>query len=72
MSRQEEIVKIFVDRDKCQNHGLCAISAPASFQLDTDGELQYQESFDDEHIDDIEDAIDSCPLQAILLHPDAA
>lgn len=64
-------MKIFVDRSKCQNHGLCAISAPANFELDTDGELQYHESFDEEHIDDIEDAIDSCPLQAILVNRDA-
>ena len=64
-------MKIFVDRIKCQNHGLCAISAPANFELGTDGELQYQESFDEQNINDIEDAIDSCPLQAILLNRDA-
>lgn len=65
-------MKIIVDRIKCQNHGLCAISAPANFELGRDGELQYQESFDEENIDDIEDAIDSCPLQAIQLNRDAA
>ncbi|MEU7033773.1 ferredoxin [Streptomyces sp. NPDC046237] len=65
-------MKISVDRMKCQNHGLCAISAPAHFELDPDGELQYQESFDEENIDEIEDAIDSCPLQAIFLNRDAA
>lgn len=65
-------MKISVDRIKCQNHGLCAISAPSHFELDTAGELQYHESFDEEHIDDIEDAIDSCPLQAIVLNRIAA
>lgn len=65
-------MKIFVDRAKCDNHGLCAISAPAYFELDSDGKLQYQESFDEEHIDDIQDAIDSCPLQAIILERAAA
>jgi ferredoxin len=65
----EEIVKIVVDRAKCQNHGQCAISAPANFELGADGELQYQESFDEEDINDVEDAIDSCPVQAILFEP---
>jgi ferredoxin len=68
----EELVKIFVDQVKCQNHGLCAISAPNHFELDTDGELQYQESFSEENIDEIQDAVDSCPLQAIVLNRDAA
>ncbi|MER7480592.1 ferredoxin [Streptomyces sp. NPDC126510] len=60
-------MKIFVDRVKCQNHGQCAISAPTNFELDADGVLQYQEAFDEENISDIEDAADSCPLQAISL-----
>ncbi|MEV5437905.1 ferredoxin [Streptomyces sp. NPDC052682] len=62
-------MKIFVDRVKCQNHGQCAISAPTNFELDANGELQYQEAFDEENISDIEDAVDSCPLQAIYLKP---
>ncbi|AZS82898.1 ferredoxin [Streptomyces griseoviridis] len=65
-------MKIFVDQVKCQNHGLCAISSPDHFELDADGELRYQESFDEENIDEIEDAIDSCPLQAIALNRDSA
>jgi ferredoxin len=65
-------MKIFVDTIKCQNHGQCAISAPTNFELDGNGELQYQESFDEENLDDIEDAIDSCPLQAIHLNRETA
>ena len=60
-------MKIVVDRVKCQNHGQCAISAPDHFELDADGELQYHESFGDEDVDDVEDAADSCPVQAIVL-----
>ncbi|MES9520534.1 ferredoxin [Streptomyces capoamus] len=60
-------MKIFVDRVKCQNHGQCAISAPTNFELDDNGELRYQEAFDEENTGDIEDAVDSCPLQAITL-----
>ena len=65
-------MKILVDRVKCQNHGQCAISAPDNFELDDDGELRYRESFDDEHVDDVEDAVDSCPVQAIILNTDAS
>jgi ferredoxin len=65
-------MKVLVDRVKCQNHGQCAISAPSNFELDADGQLRYQESFEEENSDDIEDAIDSCPLQAIVLQGDAA
>lgn len=64
-------MKILVDRVKCQNHGQCAISAPGNFELDADGELRYQESFDEENITDIEDAMDSCPVQAITVNTDA-
>jgi ferredoxin len=60
-------MKIFVDRVKCQNHGQCVISAPTNFELDANGELRYQEAFDEENLSDIEDAVDSCPLQAISL-----
>lgn len=60
-------MKIFVDRVKCQNHGQCAISAPNNFELDAEGVLQYQETFDGDDIGDVEDAVDSCPLQAIQL-----
>jgi ferredoxin len=64
-------VKISVDMVKCQNHGQCAISAPTNFELGADGALQYQELFHEDQIDGIEDAIDSCPVQAIVLSPHA-
>ena len=64
-------MKILVDGAKCQNHGLCAISAPTNFEIEANGELRYHESFDDENIDDIEDAMDSCPVQAITSSTDA-
>lgn len=65
-------MKINVDETKCQNHGLCAISAPDHFELDADGKLTYQKAFDEESLDAIEDAVDSCPLQAIVMDRDAA
>lgn len=63
-------MKINVDRAKCQNHGQCAISAPDHFELDGSGELRYQDRFSDQDRSEVEDAADSCPVQAITLAAD--
>ncbi|MFD3880350.1 MULTISPECIES: ferredoxin [Streptomyces] len=65
-------MQIIVDQSKCQNHGLCAISAPDHFELDADGNLQYEKSYEEDASEEVEDAVDSCPLQAIGLSRDAA
>lgn len=65
-------MKIVVDMAVCQNHGQCAISAPDNFELDVQGKLNYNEAFDDDSLVEIEDAVDSCPVQAILLSPNVA
>lgn len=58
---------VFVDRAKCDNHGQCTFSAPTVFRLDDDGILQYDESVDESLRDDVEEAADVCPLQAIIV-----
>ncbi|NDK32173.1 ferredoxin [Nesterenkonia haasae] len=60
-------MKIWVDRNICDNHGQCAIAAPDNFTMDDDGVLQYKEDFSDDELEYIEDAIDVCPVQAIFL-----
>lgn len=32
-------MKIFIDRDRCEGHGLCEDAAPELFQLDDQGDL---------------------------------
>lgn len=60
-------MKIFVDRKLCDNHGQCAISAPDVFRMNTEGILEYDEVVDDALRNDVEDAIDVCPAQAIFI-----
>jgi ferredoxin len=60
-------MKVVVDLNKCQDHGQCVFSAPEVFQLDQDGHLVYVAEPDDALREDIEDAADVCPLQAIAI-----
>lgn len=67
-------MKIAVDLTKCENHGQCTYSAPQVFSLDDDGQLAFRAVATDEYhspeIDesfreDVEEAIEMCPVQAI-------
>jgi ferredoxin len=67
-------MKIATDLTKCQNHGQCTYSAPQVFSLDDDGQLAFRAVATDEYKsgeldeawrEDIEEAIDMCPVQAI-------
>jgi ferredoxin len=60
-------VKVIVDPDKCAGHGQCAYAAPEVFRLGPDGDLVYHEDVDDGLREDVEDAIDACPLRAITV-----
>jgi ferredoxin len=64
-------VKITVDPDVCQRHGLCSFLAPGVFTLRDDLELEYVEEPDPTFSEAIEEAARACPTQAIeLLHDD--
>lgn len=60
-------MKVIVDRSVCQNHGQCAIAAPDVFDLDDNDELVYEPDPSDEYAQDVEDASDVCPVQAITI-----
>ncbi|MFG3257348.1 ferredoxin [Streptomyces sp. NPDC048172] len=60
-------MRVIVNRDVCQHHGQCVFSSPDVFRLDEDGELVYDAAPDDALRDDVEDAADVCPLQAITV-----
>ena len=60
-------MKIFVDRKLCENHGQCAIAAPAVFQMDENSKLVYEGEADESLREQVEDAIDVCPVQAIFV-----
>jgi ferredoxin len=60
-------MKICVDLNKCQDHGQCVIAAPDVFAFGDDGKLTWVAEPDDRLRQDIEDAADACPEQAITL-----
>jgi ferredoxin len=60
-------VRVIVDRDLCDNHGLCAITAPDVFELDDEGKLVHREEVDESLRSAVEEAADGCPLQAISI-----
>lgn len=62
-------MRVIVDRDKCQDHGQCVFSAPEVFALDVDGRLVYDAEPDPALLDEVEEAADVCPMQAIQVEP---
>lgn len=61
------MIKIHVDMDKCQHYGQCVFEAPTVFRLNDEDKLEYNGTADDSERDNIEAAIDVCPMQAITL-----
>jgi ferredoxin len=61
------MIKIHVDMEKCQHYGQCVFEAPTVFRLNDEDKLEYNGTAPDEELDNIEAAIDVCPMQAITL-----
>jgi ferredoxin len=59
------MLKIHVDMDKCQHYGQCVFEAPTVFALNDDDKLEYHATADDSELENVERAIDVCPMQAI-------
>jgi ferredoxin len=62
-------MKVVVDMDKCQDHGQCAFAAPEVFLIDpeTNKLVVLQEEPDEAFRDQVEEAADVCPVQAITI-----
>ncbi|WP_405647729.1 ferredoxin [Streptomyces uncialis] len=60
-------MKVTVDMALCQDHGQCAIVSPAVFRMNGEGRLEYEGETDDSLRDEVEEAADVCPVQAILV-----
>jgi ferredoxin len=69
-------MRVVVDLVKCQDHGQCVFSAPDVFSLDENGKLSFRqhatelyrsEALPESLRDDVEEAADVCPLQAIFI-----
>jgi len=63
-------MRVEVDSEICERHGQCRIAAPAVFDFDAAGNLQYQAGPAEDLRPDVEDAVDMCPVQAIVIHDD--
>lgn len=59
-------MKVKVDKDSCIGCGACTAICPEVFDLDDDGLSEVKtEEVKDNNIDDVKDAVDSCPTGAI-------
>ena len=58
------MLTIDIDMDKCQNYGQCVFEAEDIFQLDGEGNIQYTKDVPDDRQDDVDNAVDVCPMQA--------
>ena len=61
------MIKINVDMTKCQHYGQCVFEAPNVFKLNEDDKLESTATADDSERDNVEAAIDICPMQAITI-----
>ncbi|MCT7660349.1 ferredoxin [Mycobacterium deserti] len=65
-------MKVNVDFDRCEGHGLCVTQAADAFSLNDDGELDYHFDGDDvpaDMEDDVRAAIGVCPVAALSESP---
>jgi ferredoxin len=60
-------MKVNVDMNLCQSHGECVLVAPDVFDLGDDDVLTWKEDVPDDRRDDMEAAVNACPMMAISL-----
>lgn len=59
-------MRIKIDRELCIGDGSCAAIAPKTFKLDLEGKAIVLDDYGDDD-ETIKMAIESCPVQAIIL-----
>lgn len=65
-------MKVNVDYNRCEGHGVCVAQAPDVFELDDDGNLNYH--FDGREVPSgietaVRSAVDACPVAALSEAP---
>jgi ferredoxin len=64
-------MRVVVDRDLCESNGVCEGLAPEVFQIDDDDTLLILQEHPDESLRaKVQDAVRSCPKQALSLEED--
>ena len=61
------MIKVEVDMTKCQHYGQCVFEAPTVFKLNAEDKLEYIAEVDESERDNVEAAVDICPMQAIRI-----
>jgi ferredoxin len=61
------LIKVEVDMTLCQNYGQCVFEAPRIFHLNDDDKLEHLAEANDDERDQVESAVDVCPMQAIRI-----
>ena len=65
------VFRVIVDPDVCESNGVCEGLAPEVFRLNDDDELDILEEHPDESLRaKVQDAVRSCPKQALSLEED--
>lgn len=59
------MMKAVVDQDTCIGCGLCCGMCEAVFRMNDDGKAEAYQTAAEENRDDVQSAIDSCPVSAI-------
>lgn len=63
-------MRITVDREACEAHGVCESLAPDVFELDDDELLHVVEEPPGRHVEEARRAVQSCPKMALSLESD--
>lgn len=64
-------LKVQIDFDRCASNGICAELLPDVFEVREDGYLYLlNETPDDSLAELLDDAVESCPTQALSLIPE--
>jgi ferredoxin len=64
-------VKVIVDRDLCQGHGVCESEAPAVFKVSKKGVLEILDESPPEALRaQVESAVKFCPTHALRIEED--
>jgi ferredoxin len=64
-------MRIVVDRDLCQGHGVCELEAPGIFSLSKQGELTIVDpSPPPSRADEVANAVKYCPTGALRIEED--
>ncbi|MGI9085908.1 MAG: ferredoxin [Aeromicrobium sp.] len=61
-------MKVVADEDRCGGHGLCEAIAPDHFEVQGNGLVTVlRDDIDEGDLVDIEDAVASCPTEALRI-----